>query len=157
MYSTIILFEKDDTRQPWENWSLLAFTVATLGAAGGILVAATLKYADAILKTLATAGSIVISTILGHMFLNGPIDLVMIIGSMAVIISIFNYTLDTSITSPPPSYTPINDVTQDLETSKLIDHHSSHGQSKKDNHNEKEIQIGFLKNRKTSSEDGDDL
>ena len=55
------------------NWSALTLTVSTLGAVGGILVAATLKYADAILKTLATAGSIVISTICGHFLLQGII------------------------------------------------------------------------------------
>ena len=39
--------------------------VAALGAAGGLLVAATLKYADSIMKTLAAAGAIILSTVLG--------------------------------------------------------------------------------------------
>jgi len=96
MYGLFILFEKSHTRLPWENWSYLTMVVATLGAAGGILVAATLKYADAILKTLATAGSIVISTVLGHFLLDGPLDIVMAFGTLAVILSIFNYTMDAS-------------------------------------------------------------
>jgi hypothetical protein len=49
----------------------VTLTVAIMGAAGGLLVAATLKYADAILKTLASAGAIVIATLLGHYFLSG--------------------------------------------------------------------------------------
>ena len=53
-----------------------------------------MKYADAILKTLATAGAIVTSTILGYFFLDGPLDLVIGIGSMCTILAIFNYTLD---------------------------------------------------------------
>lgn len=60
-------------------------------------MAATLKYADAILKTLATAGSIVISTVLGHIFLSGPLNLVVSIGALTVIMAIFNYTMDVSI------------------------------------------------------------
>lgn len=81
------------------NWSILTFIVSVLGAAGGLLVAATLKYADSILKTLATAGAIVISTVLGHYFLNGPLDLVIIIGALTAIIAIADYTLDST-----PSY-----------------------------------------------------
>lgn len=97
MYSLFILLERSPRRNAWDNWSSLTVIVATLGAAGGILVAATLKYADAILKTLATAGSIVISTVLGHFLLAGPLDIVMALGAIAVIMSIFNYTMDTSV------------------------------------------------------------
>lgn len=47
------------------QWTPRASLLALLSALGGLLVAATLKYADAILKTLATSGSIVLSAILG--------------------------------------------------------------------------------------------
>jgi UDP-sugar transporter A1/2/3 len=83
-------------RAAWSNWTFITFMVSVLGAAGGLLVAATLKYADAILKTLAAAGAIVLSTVLGHYFLDGPLDLVIAIGSCVAIISIANYTIDTS-------------------------------------------------------------
>jgi UDP-sugar transporter A1/2/3 len=99
IYSLIIIYENHDpnlSREAWSNWSFLTFLVSVLGAAGGLLVAATLKYADSILKTLATSGAIVISTILGHFFLSGPMDLTMVIGSMCTIIAIFNYTMDTT-------------------------------------------------------------
>jgi len=96
MYSLFIIFDTNPTRNAWDNWSFLTIFISVLGAAGGILVAATLKYADAILKTLATAGSIVISTVLGHFFLNGPLDLVVSIGATTVILAIFNYTMDTT-------------------------------------------------------------
>jgi UDP-sugar transporter A1/2/3 len=48
-----------------QGWTINAWIIAILGAAGGLLVAATLKYADAILKSLATSASIVLSTYLG--------------------------------------------------------------------------------------------
>lgn len=58
--------------------------------------AATLKYADSILKTLAAAGAIILSTVLGHLFLGGPMDLIVSIGAMTTIIAIANYTLDAT-------------------------------------------------------------
>lgn len=74
----------------------ITLLVAIFGATGGLLVAATLKYADSILKTLAAAGAIVLSTVLGHMFLGGPLDIIVGIGAMTTIIAIANYTLDTT-------------------------------------------------------------
>jgi UDP-sugar transporter A1/2/3 len=61
-----------------------------------LLVAATLKYADAILKTLATSGSIVLSAVLGKVLLGGTLDIFVGIGCVATIVGIFNYTLDDS-------------------------------------------------------------
>jgi UDP-sugar transporter A1/2/3 len=102
MYSAIIVYETNyapeggskETRTAWSNWTFITFIVSLLGAAGGLLVAATLKYADAILKTLAAAGAIVLSTVLGHYLLNGPLDMIVSIGGLVTIIAIANYTLD---------------------------------------------------------------
>jgi UDP-sugar transporter A1/2/3 len=104
MYATIILYEsnQNDGKMTWGNWSFLTFLVALFGAVGGLLVAATLKYADSILKTLAAAGAIILSTVLGHIFLNGPMDLIVSIGACTAIIAIANYTLDAT----PPSNLP---------------------------------------------------
>eukprot|EP01034_Spumella_vulgaris_P023034 gene23034-29224_t len=63
----------------FKGWTYLTVLSALIQAFGGLLVAATLKYADAVLKTLATSGSIVISTL---------------IGCVATILAIFDYTLD---------------------------------------------------------------
>ena len=71
MYTCIIIYESRDspstliTRVPWSNWSMLTLLVSLLGAGGGLLVAATLKYADSIMKTMAAAGAILLSTLLG--------------------------------------------------------------------------------------------
>lgn len=98
MYGMIILYESSlsNERTAWSNWSMLTMLVSILGAGGGLLVAATLKYADSILKTLAAAGAIVLSTLLGHYFLDGPLDVAVFIGGCSVVIAILNYTLDST-------------------------------------------------------------
>jgi hypothetical protein len=48
------------------------------------------------MKTLAAAGAILLSTVLGHIFLHGPLDLIVCIGGMCTMIAIANYTLDTT-------------------------------------------------------------
>ena len=47
------------------GWSFVTIMLSFLGAGGGILVALVMKHADSILKTLAVAGAIVVSTVLG--------------------------------------------------------------------------------------------
>lgn len=82
------------------NWSALTVVVAVLGAANGLIVAATLKYADSILKVLAQAGAIIISTALGYMFQNEPLDIFVVVGCLVSILSIMNYTFDDSVQPP---------------------------------------------------------
>ena len=104
IYVCLIAYDCNRIEQPTllgANWSSLTVLVAVLGALGGLLVAATLKYADSILKTLATAGAIVVSTVLGHFLLESPLNYVMALGASCVIFAIFNYTLDA--TPPPPA------------------------------------------------------
>lgn len=81
---------------PFRGWTINTILIATIQAGGGLLVAATLKYADAVLKTLATAGSIVLSAVLGYWLLGGILDIFVTLGSLATILAIFNYTLDSS-------------------------------------------------------------
>ena len=81
-----------------------------LGAAGGLLVAATLKFADSILKTLATAGAIIISTVVGHYLLNGPLNWGVALGAILAIYSISEYTFDST-----PSAIAIPSAPKDIE------------------------------------------
>lgn len=73
---------------------MLAWMIAFVQAGGGLLVAATLKYADSILKTLATSGSIVMSAVLGYLLLDGQLDIFIVIGCISTILAIINYTFD---------------------------------------------------------------
>lgn len=78
------------------GWSMVTFALGILGAAGGLLVALSIKYGDAILKTLATTGAIILSSVLDHMFLSGPLDTKMVLSGCIVITSIFNYSFDAT-------------------------------------------------------------
>lgn len=84
---------------PFSNWSFLTVVVMILGAVNGLLVAATLKYADAILKVLAQAGAIIIAAALGYLFQNDPMDIFIILGCLTSILAIMNYTFDESSSS----------------------------------------------------------
>jgi UDP-sugar transporter A1/2/3 len=104
IYGAIIVYENlfpaigaTAPRAIFSNWTGITFLVCCLGGFGGLLVAATLKYADAILKTLAAAGAIVLSTVLGHYLLDGPLNTVVSIGAAIVCISILNYAMDNSM------------------------------------------------------------
>ncbi len=83
-----------------QGWSPMAFLLAILGAAGGLLVALSIKHGDSILKTLATTGAIVLTGYLDYWFLNGPMSPSMIIAGVMVIISICNYTFDATPPTP---------------------------------------------------------
>ena len=76
------------------GWTFNTWLIALIQAGGGLLVAATLKYADAVLKTLATSGAIVLSAVLGWMLLGGTLDIFITVGCVATILAIFNYMLD---------------------------------------------------------------
>lgn len=81
------------------GWSVISFLLSLLGAAGGLLVALSIKYGDSILKTLATTGAIIISSLLDHFLLDGPLTPSMMIAAVQVIAAICNYTFDAT---PPP-------------------------------------------------------
>lgn len=78
------------------GWSVVAWAVALLGAAGGLLVALSIKYGDAILKTLATTAAIILSSVLDWYLLDGPLTPIMMIAGVQVILSICNYTFDAT-------------------------------------------------------------
>ena len=104
MYIMFIIANKGDEAGFLGGWTATAWMIAILGAAGGLLVALSIKYGDSVLKTLATSGSIILSSLLDHALLGGPMTGTMCIAGSQVIIAIANYTLDYPLTpAPPPS------------------------------------------------------
>ena len=93
-FPVYVLFILGEPGSVFGGWSFVAWMLAFLGAAGGLLVALSIKYGDSILKTLATTGAILLSSFLDHYLLGGPLTPVMMIAGVQVIISICNYTFD---------------------------------------------------------------
>lgn len=94
VYLTFIFFNGGDEAGFFGGWSNVTLLLALLGASGGLLVALSIKYGDAILKTLATTGAIVLSSIIDHIWLGGPLTPVMTLAGFVVVLAIFDYMLD---------------------------------------------------------------
>jgi len=101
VYMLFILWNEGGEVGYFGGWSVVSGMVALLGAAGGLLVALSIKHGDSILKTLATTGAIIFSATLDHYLLGGPLTSIMCIAGVQVIISICNYTFDASPPEPP--------------------------------------------------------
>jgi UDP-sugar transporter A1/2/3 len=94
MYTVLIL--SDNSGKPFSNWTTMAYILSVLGAAGGLLVALSIKYGDSVLKTLAISGSIIHANIVDHIFLGGPLDEHMFLSAIIVVIAVLNYNFDAS-------------------------------------------------------------
>mmetsp|Transcript_21605 Transcript_21605/g.26755 ORF Transcript_21605/g.26755 Transcript_21605/m.26755 type:complete len:392 (+) Transcript_21605:73-1248(+) len=106
IYIVFILYEGGGKAGYGGGWSGVTVLLALLGAAGGLLVALSIKYGDSILKTLATTGAIVLSSLLDHLWLSGPLTPVMMIAGVQVVLAICNYTFDL---------TPVESVSRPTE------------------------------------------
>ena len=89
IYTPLMIY--DNPTNPFNDWTVMAGVCALLGSIGGLLVALTLKHADAIVKTLATTMAIVLTTSVNAAFLDGPFTLPIVTGSLVVIVAVFNY------------------------------------------------------------------
>mmetsp|Transcript_20501 Transcript_20501/g.56582 ORF Transcript_20501/g.56582 Transcript_20501/m.56582 type:complete len:532 (+) Transcript_20501:71-1666(+) len=89
------------------GWSWITVIVSLLGAAGGLLVALSIKYGDAILKTLATTGAIILSSLLDHLCLGGSFTPVMMIAGVQVVLAIFDYTFDKTPQEEEETSSPV--------------------------------------------------
>jgi solute carrier family 35 (UDP-sugar transporter), member A1/2/3 len=112
----------------FHGWTSLTVVTVLLMSIGGLLVAATLKYADAVLKCFATAVSITMVSVIGYCYLNDTIDIFVSIGMLVTLISILNYTLDhssSSSSSCSSAHTTPHPTSTALSSSPLPSYHSS--------------------------------
>ncbi|KAL7507048.1 hypothetical protein ACHAXN_004255 [Cyclotella atomus] len=88
----------------FQGYSPLVVLVITLEAGGGLVVAAVIKYADNILKSFATAVSIVTSTIVSMVVFGFLISKLFIGGSLLVFVAIYMYSMSDE--TPRPEQLP---------------------------------------------------
>lgn len=118
VYLMFIFAEMGGEAGVFGGWSFVAFLLSLLGAGGGLLVALSIKYGDSILKTLATTGAIILSSVLDHYLLGGPLTPVMMIAGVQVILAICNYTFDAT---PVEALQPEKPVVMMDANEKLLD------------------------------------
>jgi UDP-sugar transporter A1/2/3 len=111
VYLAFIAFEGGGEVGIGGGWSFISWLVSFLGAAGGLLVALSIKYGDSILKTLATTGAIILSSVLDHVLLGGPLTPVMMIAGVQVVLAICNYTFDTT----PPEQLKVEEPPEEMK------------------------------------------
>ncbi len=121
IYLSFICFNGGDEAGYFGGWTMVTYLLALLGASGGLLVALSIKYGDAILKTLATTGAIILSSVLDHLWLGGPLTPVMSLAGCVVVLAIFDYTFDPSPTQVQSA--PVIDVvsSHDSESSSHLE------------------------------------
>lgn len=119
VYLSFICFNGGDEAGYFGGWTQVTFFLALLGASGGLLVALSIKYGDSMLKTLATTGAIVLSSLLDHIWLGGPLTAIMKLAGCIVVLSIFDYSFD-----PTPPQTLIEETKSipPLNTSQISKH-----------------------------------
>lgn len=119
VYVMFLIYDGGGEAGYFGGWTAVTWMLALLGAAGGLLVALSIKYGDSILKTLATTGAIVLSSLLDHFWLGGPLTPVMVIAGAQVVLAICNYTFDTT---PVTTFTPCtNSVSTQKSDEKIED------------------------------------
>jgi len=74
------------------GYTYLVWTVVTVQAVGGLIVAVVVKYADNVLKVFATSFSIVVSCVISAVFLDFHASWAFIIGASLVVISTVLYS-----------------------------------------------------------------
>jgi len=94
MYVALIIFDTKSVH--FSNWTPVALAISFLGAAGGLLVALSIKYGDSVLKTLAISGSIIYASIVDHICLDGPMNEQMGLSAIVVVIAMLNYNFDAT-------------------------------------------------------------
>ena len=75
----------------FQGYSLLTFCTICIQAAGGLIVAMVIKYADNILKGFATSLSIILSTVASIFIFNFVITVYFLIGSALVFFATYLY------------------------------------------------------------------
>ena len=79
------------------GWTPLVWGIACLHAAGGILVALSVLYTSSITKTVAVCASLVLTTVLGNVFFDAPLNGAIMLGCFVVILTVFGYRDDCDV------------------------------------------------------------
>ena len=91
IYALIADFEKIRDNGLWHNFTTGAFVSIFNSAIGGLTVAAVLKYADSVLKSYATAISVVMTGVLSMLLFGTKLDAIYGLGIVNVVCAVLLY------------------------------------------------------------------
>ena len=74
------------------GYSPIVWTVVTVQAVGGLIVAVVVKYADNVLKVFATSFSIVVSCVLSSIFFDFHANFSFVVGAFLVVLATVMYS-----------------------------------------------------------------
>jgi UDP-galactose transporter len=81
-----------DSKPYLHGFTFWVWVLVALQAGGGLLVAAVIKYADNVLKGLATGVSVVLSSTLSMMLFATPLGLLFLLGATVILISVWYFS-----------------------------------------------------------------
>jgi UDP-sugar transporter A1/2/3 len=93
-YTNYGISEADQAKPFAHGFTSWVWMVTLLQAGGGLLVAAVIKYADNVLKGLATGVSVVTSTMCSMIFFGTPLTMEFMIGAVIILASVFFFSND---------------------------------------------------------------
>ena len=80
-----------------DGWTPLVWGIACLHASGGILVALAVLYTSSITKTVAVCASLVLTTVMGYVFFEAPLNGPILLGCFVVVLTVFGYRDDCDV------------------------------------------------------------
>ena len=105
LYIPMLMRDATKNGSPFANLTVNFWIISVLGAAGGILVALSVKHTNSVVKSVALAGAVVATQLLGAVFVeSGSLSLVTACGSVVVIVSVWSYSDNGD---EPPKYIPL--------------------------------------------------
>mmetsp|Transcript_16111 Transcript_16111/g.32855 ORF Transcript_16111/g.32855 Transcript_16111/m.32855 type:complete len:380 (+) Transcript_16111:212-1351(+) len=81
------------------GFTFTTYILVLLQAGGGLLVAAIVKYADNVVKGLATGVAVVVSTTFSCMFLGTEVKMQFLLGGMIILVSVWTFSNHTKASS----------------------------------------------------------
>mmetsp|Transcript_19846 Transcript_19846/g.24480 ORF Transcript_19846/g.24480 Transcript_19846/m.24480 type:complete len:387 (+) Transcript_19846:306-1466(+) len=109
----------DDSDKPFlHGFTFWVWVVALLQAGGGLLVAAVIKYADNVLKGLATGVSVVTSTACSMVLFGTPLTLQFAFGAVIILASVYFFSNDMPGSDGKKKESPSS--TEDVEMQKPL-------------------------------------
>lgn len=136
------LSAKDKAKPFLHGFTFWVWLLVALQAGGGLLVAAVIKYADNVLKGLATGVSVVLATVCSMFLFHTPLTLQFTMGALLILISVywFSNDLPQSLLHSISYICPTNIAAPTVKVASMLEGRHPHSSEKKDDDYDIEMQ-----------------